>query len=51
MLLLTLDELGEILSSLSVSVQFQSDGDLLTSDSLREASEFSKSNCLLMEVV
>lgn len=42
MLLLTLDEPGEIFSSLLVSVQFQSDSDLLTVDSLLEVPELSK---------
>lgn len=41
MLLLTLDEPGEILSSLLESVQFQSESDLLTVDSLRDIPELS----------
>lgn len=41
MLLLMLQVLGEILSSLLVSDQFQSDIDLLAIDSLLEASELS----------
>jgi hypothetical protein len=40
-LLLTLDVLGEIFSSLLVSLQFHSERDRLTVDSLRESSELS----------